>query len=168
MRCEPHGGRRSNSTTADSQHTVIFTRNEIEYCPKAHTVGERDFSAVQLGPISSLSERAARKMLQPYLDRANVAAKLPPKSGTTLEEFVQEWRSSVAVNLKGSSRRAAESHLRAHVIPKLGGLPLTEINAKAVQHFVAYLATGGRSKQMVEDVLLTLTSIAVTLSASWR
>jgi integrase len=120
---------------------------------------------VVLGPVSSLSERAAWKMFQPYLDRVNVAGKLPPKSGMTLEQFVTEWRSSVAVNLKGSTTRAAESHLRAHIIPKLGSLPLTEINTKAVQSFVAYLATGGRSKKTVENVLLTLSSILRTAKA---
>src|SRR6267378_414575 len=67
---------------------------------------------VVLGPVSSLSERAAWKLFQPYLDRVNAAGKLPPKSGMTLEAFVRESRSSVAVNLKGSTTRAAESHLR--------------------------------------------------------
>ena len=56
-------------------------------------------------------------MFQPYLDRVNSAAKMAPKSGMTLEAFVQEWRSGVAVNLKGSTVRAAESHLRAHILP---------------------------------------------------
>jgi len=102
---------------------------------------------VVLGPVSSLSERATWKLFQPYLDRVNAAGKLPPKSGMTLEAFVKEWRTSVAVNLKASTTRAAESHLRAHIIPKLGSLPLTEINTKTVQSFVAYLATGGRSKK---------------------
>jgi integrase len=36
---------------------------------------------------------------------------------------------------------------------------LTEINTKAVQAFVAHLATGGRSRKTVENVLLTLSSI---------
>src|SRR6267378_2733878 len=49
---------------------------------------------VVLGPVSGLSERAAWKRFQPYLDRVNAAAKLPPKSGMTLEEFVKEWRSN--------------------------------------------------------------------------
>jgi hypothetical protein len=80
----------------------------------------------------------------------------------TLEAFVQEWRSSVAVNLKGSTARAAESHLRAHIIPKLGALQLTEIHTKAVQTFVAYLAAGERSRKTVENVLLTLSSILRT------
>src|ERR1700682_1366814 len=77
---------------------------------------------VVLGPVSSLSERAAWKQFQPYLDRVNANAKLPPKSGKTLEQFVKEWRDNVAVNLKGSTTRAAESHLRAHIISKLGCL----------------------------------------------
>jgi hypothetical protein len=61
---------------------------------------------------------------------------LPPKFGTLLEQFVQDWQSSVAVNLKGGTTRAAESHLRAHIIPKLGSQPLT------IQGFVAYLESG--------------------------
>ena len=114
---------------------------------------------VLLGPVSSLSERAAWKLFQPYLDRVNAAAKMPPRSGITLEAFVKEWRTIVAVNLKASTTRAVESHLRAHILPKLGSLTLTEINTKTVQSFVGYLATGGRSRKTVENVLLTLSSI---------
>ncbi len=116
---------------------------------------------VLLGPVSSVSERAAWRRFQTYLDRVNTAAKMPPKSGVTLEAFVKEWRTSVAVNLKGSTTRSAESQQRAHILPKLGSLPLTEINTKAVQGFVACLA-GGRSKKTVENVLLTLSSILKT------
>jgi integrase len=97
----------------------------------------------------------------------NAAAKLPPKNGKTLERFVQEWRTSVSVNLKGSTVRAMESHLRAHILPKLGSLSLTEINTKEVQSFVAYLATGGRSSKTVENVLMTLSSLFSTARA-WK
>jgi integrase len=105
-----------------------------------------------------MSERAARKLFQTYLDRVNEAAKLPPRSGVTLEAFVKEWRTNVAVNLEDSTMRAAESHLRAHILPKLGSLTLTEINTKIVQAFVSYLAVG-RERKTVENVLLTLSSI---------
>jgi integrase len=114
---------------------------------------------VLLGPVSNMSERAAWKAFQPCLDRVNTAAKMLPKSGMTLATFVKEWRTNVAVNLKNSTARAAESHLRAHILPKLGSLTLTEINTKAAQAFVAHLATGGRSRKTVENVLLTLSSI---------
>ncbi len=122
---------------------------------------------VVLGPASNLSERAAWKRFQPYLDAVNAAAKLPPMTGKTLEQFVEEWRTNVSVNLKGSTARAAESHLRAHILPKLGSLPLTEINTKAVQSFVAYLASGGRSRKTVENVLMTLSSLLRT-AKSWE
>src|SRR5258708_29838487 len=83
---------------------------------------------VLLGPVSSLSERAAWKAFQPYLDRLNAAAKMPPKSGVTLETFVKEWPTNVAVNLKRTTTRAAEAHLRAHSLPKLGRLTMTPLN----------------------------------------
>ncbi|HKW64359.1 MAG TPA: tyrosine-type recombinase/integrase [Candidatus Acidoferrum sp.] len=90
---------------------------------------------------------------------------MPQKIGLTLTDFVEEWRRDVAVNLKGSTTRAAESHLRAHIIPKLGNLHLTEFATKAVQGFVAYLASGGRSRKTVENVLLTLSSLLRTARA---
>lgn len=119
-----------------------------------------------LGLISEQSERAAWRQFQPYLDKVNDAAiKLPSKVGLTLAEFVDEWRASVAVNLKGSTTRAAESHLRAHIIPKLGSLHLTEVTTKAAQGFVAHLAGGGRSRKTAENVLLTLSSLLKTARA---
>ncbi len=119
-----------------------------------------------LGLVSEQSERAAWKQFQPYLNRANEAAlRVPQKIGLTLTDFVEEWRRDVAVNLKGSTTRAAESHLRAHIIPKLGNLHLTEITTKTVQGFVAYLASGGRSCKTVENVLLTLSSLLRTARA---
>ena len=118
------------------------------------------------GLVKQQSERSAWKQFQPYLDLVNDAAKkLPPRTGLTLAKFVEEWRRDVAVNLKGSTNRAAESHLRAHINPKLGSLPVTEITTKTVQGFVAYLASGGRSRKTVENVLLTLSSLLKTAKA---
>ena len=108
---------------------------------------------VRLGPVSQLSERAARAKFQPYLDRVNSTLQMPPKSGMTLEAFVQEWRSNVAGNLEASTVRAAESHLRAHIVPMLGALTLIEINPKVIQAFVTSIATSGLSRKTVENVL---------------
>ena len=127
---------------------------------------KRKLRWVSLGLVKDMSGRAAWKALQPHLDKVNKEALRAPRTGITLEEFVTEWRTSVAVNLKGSTTRASESHLRAHILPKLGSLTLPEINTKAVQTFVAYLATGGRSRKTVENVLLTLSSI-LRVARSW-
>jgi integrase len=92
---------------------------------------------------------------------------VPPKSGVTLKAFVQEWRQNVAPNLKGSTVRASESHLRAHILPRLGHLHLNEIDAKTVQGFVTYLGAGGRSRKTVENILLTLSSVLRT-ARTWK
>lgn len=105
---------------------------------------------VPLGFVSEMSVRAAWKALQPYLDRVNQANQSKPKTGVTLGDFLQEWRASVAANLKGSTMRTVGPHFRAHILPKLGSLPLTDITTKTVQSFVAYLASGGRSRKTVE------------------
>lgn len=119
-----------------------------------------------LGLVTEQSKRAAWREFQPYLDRVNGdVRKMPPKPGKTLSDFVEEWRTCVSVNLKGSTVRAVESHLRAHIIPKLGSLQLAAISTKTVQGFVAYLAGGGRSRKTVENVLLTISSLFKTARA---
>jgi len=120
---------------------------------------------VRLGPVSRLSERAAWAKFQPYLDRVNSAAQAPKLSGMTLDEFASEWRSKIAVNLKDSTVRAAESHLRTHILPKLGRLLLPEINARIVQSLVTSLALGGLARKTIENILLTLSSLLRTAKA---
>ena len=114
---------------------------------------------VKLGQISGMSQRAAWAKFQPYLDRVNSLVQAPPKSGTTLKVFVNEWRSNVSVNLKPSTVRAAESHLRAHIIPMLGALTLPEVNTRTMQAFVTSLGMRGLTRKTIENILLTLSSI---------
>jgi integrase len=138
---------------------------------------KRQRRTIVLGPVSELGKwthddkppRAVLKAFQPYLEAVNRdAVKLSPKRGITLAAFVDEWRSNVASQLKGSTVRAMESHLRAHILPKLGSLPLTDIDAKCVQQFVASLAgpkqncLDTRKAKTVENILLTLSSILRT------
>jgi len=71
-------------------------------------------------PISCslVSQRTAYAALQPYLDAVNVAPAPTPRVGKTLSSVVGEWREQIAVNLKPSTVRAAESHSQtAHRSP---------------------------------------------------
>jgi hypothetical protein len=74
---------------------------------------------VVLGPCSKVSERAAYSAFQPYLDAVNVAPAPAPKTGKTVQSAVKEWREQIAANLKPSTVRTAESHLRRHILPRL-------------------------------------------------
>jgi len=114
---------------------------------------------VVLGPCTKVSERAAYAAFQPYLDAVNVAPAPPPKVGRTLLSVVQEWREQIAVNLKPSTVRAAESHLKRHILPRLGSLRLQELNAKTLQAFVTTLAASGITRKSIENILQSLFSI---------
>ncbi len=114
---------------------------------------------VVLGPCNKVSERAAYAALQPYLDAVNVAPAPAPKVGKTLLSAVQEWREQIAVNLKPSTVRAAESHLKRHILHRLGSLRLQELNAKTLQAFVTTLAATGITRKSIENILQSLFSI---------
>lgn len=109
-----------------------------------------------------LSERAARATFQPILDAVNAANQATPpvpKTSDKVERAVHEWREHAAASLKPGTRRSAESHLRRHILPLLGGCPLADLSVKRMQAFVTTLASGKRSAKTVENVLLTLSSI---------
>ena len=117
---------------------------------------------VVLGPCSEVSERAAYAAFQPYLDAVNVAPAPAPRVGKTLSSAVQEWREQIAVNLKPSTVRAAESHLKQHILPRLGSLRLQQLNAKTLQAFVTTLAATGITRKSIENILQTVFSILRT------
>jgi integrase len=117
--------------------------------------------SVVLGDASVISRRSALALLQPFLDRVNIAPPPAPKTGKTLLDAVAEWRIHIAPNRKPSSVRASESHLKQHIIPKLGALRLSELNVRAIQTFSTNVGLG-RTRKTVENILQTLFSILLT------
>jgi integrase len=110
-----------------------------------------------------MSERAARAVFDLILAKVNAAngaeaQEATPKVGRTLEDAVTEWRKLIAVNWKPGSRRSAESHLRAHILPKLGSLAVTDLTTKRLQGFIAEI-TAGRSGKRVVNIMATLNSV---------
>jgi integrase len=114
---------------------------------------------VKLGPVSSMSTRSAKAAFQKHLDRVNVIAAPPPSSGKKVKDFITEWLAQVAVHQADSSIRAVKSHINSHIIPRLGDCALTDVNNRTVQAFVTTLATGGRTRKTIDNVLNTLSSI---------
>jgi len=110
-----------------------------------------------------MSRRAALAALQPYLDAVNVApAPVPRKVGKTFSDAVQEWREQIAVNLKPSTVRAAESHFSQHIIKRLGNLPLQQANVKHLQAFVTTTAATGVTRKTLENILQAVFSVLRT------
>lgn len=118
---------------------------------------------VTLGPVSSMSRRHALAVLQPYLDAVNTSpAPRVMKKGRTFAAAVKEWREQIAVNLKPSTVRAAESHLMHHIEPRLGTLFLQDMTVKTLQAFVTSTAATGVTRKTLENILQTVFSILRT------
>jgi integrase len=120
---------------------------------------KRSRRTVKLGLVSSMSKRAAAAAFQKYLNRVNESYVPPPKSGKILKDFIPVWLSQVVVLQADSSQRAIQSHLKTHILPKLGECALTELNTLCLQKFVTAIAAEGKSTKTITNVLHTLTSI---------
>jgi integrase len=118
-------------------------------------------STLKAKAFPGMSERAAWNAMQPILyavNKSNASPKTVPIEEPTLLDAVAEWRRLAAVNLKPRGRRAAESHLHAHILPKLGTTKMSELDQRAIQSFVADI-TPGRNGKTVENIVSTLSSI---------
>ena len=127
------------------------------------TVRRRDVW-VLLGTQKELrTEGLARKRLAPYLATVN-SFTYRPERVTTLSEFVEAWKREVLSKQKPSTQQSARSHLRTHIIPRLGAMRLEELGTENQQRFRGQVEGVGR--KTVTNVLSTLSSI-LTTAANW-
>src|SRR5258708_24164140 len=121
--------------------------------------------SVVLGTVKHVTKLQAIEALRPYLDAVNLVAIPRAKAGRTLKNFVEEWKHNVAPTLKPSTVRAAESHLRTHILPTIGDMSLTAINTRNVQAFISALTAKGLTRKTCDNVLQTLSGLLRTAKA---
>ena len=110
------------------------------------------------------TQRLARRRLETLLAEVN-APDYRPRRIATLAEFVERWRRDVLSHHKVATVKAAESHLRSHILPELGPLQLEEITSEVQQQFVIYLSSRLKRKT-VSNVLSTLSAI-LRMAKKW-
>jgi hypothetical protein len=116
---------------------------------------------VLLGTKRELPTRKlAQRRLDLVLSRINPPTYRPGRVAT-FAEFVEVWERDALVLSKPSSRKAAESHLRCYLIPRLGKLRLEEISQQTIQQFVSELA-----KNLSRHTVLNVLRGSATASAS--
>jgi integrase len=134
---------------------LFYYRDEIR-----NGVRQRVKVNKRLGPMS-LSKRQANKLAEPILAEANHQTEIPVRAmrnGLTLAEYIPEFRRVGMINLKPSTRKAMESSIRAHIVPVLGSIQLTQIDAAKVQDLLntmMKLARGTR-ENIVDDLFMIL------------
>lgn len=94
-----------------------------------------------VGTDSSHPTKAAAELRckQVDIDQATDTYLDPAAGRITLAEWVSIWEQG---HIAGPAKRAAyDSHLRNHILPRFGRVPLTQINRHAVKVFVKRLKT---------------------------
>lgn len=118
----------------------------------------RQLRKVMLGTVRELpTRRLAQRRLDLVLSRINAPTYRPGRIAT-FAEFVEQWKRDVLSLSKPSSRKAAESHLKCYLVPRLGRIKLEEISQQTIQQFVSELSKK-LSRHTLLNVLSTLGSI---------
>jgi integrase len=111
-----------------------------------------------LGSTQELkTRRLAQRELAKRLERINSFSYQPGRTAT-LAQFVESWRENVLALRKPSSAKAAESHLRVYLIPKLGNLRLEELTHETIQQLVS-LISRRTARHTILNVVGTLSGI---------
>jgi integrase len=108
--------------------------------------------------------KLAQRQLDVVLSRINAPTYRPGRTAT-FSEFVETWKRDALVLLKPATRKAAESHLRCYLTPKLGRFRLEETSPQTVQQLVSEMSEEV-SRHTVLNVLGTLGSI-LRAARSW-
>jgi integrase len=103
------------------------------------------------------TRRLAARRLDEFLARVNAASYRPVRVAT-LNAFAERWKREILAQHKPSSRHAAESHLKVHLLPELGEMNLDQIGRENQQVFATRLSKKV-SRKTVVNVLGTLSSM---------
>lgn len=116
---------------------------------------------LRLGLVSEMGKAEAIDALEPYLKTANAKA-LPPvtrKTGRTFAQHVEEWKQLIMPTIKPTTARQALSHLRTHLLPVFGEVPVRSISVQAVQVLVVELQRKDLSGITIHHVIRTFHNV---------
>lgn len=78
--------------------------------------------------------------------------------GGTLGEYLKEWLPAHARSIRSSTRRSYEGHIRVHIDPVLGGIPLGKLAPRDVRRLIGDLERKDCSAGTIHLVVRTLSS----------
>jgi integrase len=130
----------------------VYIRNETG-------IDERRHTGVMLGYKSQMTKSAAKEKLQKIIfERVGKEAK--PDDAVTLEWFYRNRFAPMReANWSKPTKRGNESDMRLYVLPRLGAMPLRDINLFQLQTHINKMADKGFSRAVVARVRTILWSI---------
>jgi len=148
-------GRRSSVWVGRWREDVMRSDGSVRRIRRSLVIGTRaDFP----------TRRLAERQFETLLARINAPSYRPGRIAS-LAEFADRWRREVLIHHKPSSIKAANSHLRCHILPLLGKTKLEELGLEVQQAFITRLAEGVARKTAI-NVMGTL-SVMLSTAKNW-
>ncbi len=110
----------------------------------------------------AVTERQAKRLLQPYLDRVNSTSNdfLQPKKTISFSDFSAKWKALILRHKKPSTQLTIQGHIQNLLLPALGHQEVRCIQTEGVQSLLSDLRTKLSPK--------TLRNVKATISMMWR
>lgn len=133
----------------------IYRRRDGRYEGR-YVVGRED-GRTRFGYVYGRQYADVRRRL--LMKKAEMAESLQQTGGETLGHWMQRWlEDEVRPGVKPSSYQTYMRLLRCHLLPLLGGVPVTKIDGAAVRDFLYALQQGGISSVMMRSVYRLLSA----------
>jgi integrase len=104
--------------------------------------------------VSARTMAAVRERLAEL--RRQLEATGRPTTRTTVAEFFSPWLEAERRRVREATWRGREQHVRLHIVPRLGGIPLADLRPTDVERMTAAIVSSGRSGQSARHVRTTL------------
>lgn len=101
------------------------------------------------------SERAARLALDGLLGQVAIGAD-PADEMRTLDAHLAVWLRDTKPTVRASTWRSYEGHVRLHIAPLLGGIPVARLRPSDVRRLIASRLAAGKSPATVGLIVTTL------------
>jgi integrase len=94
----------------------------------------------------------------------------PADDRQTLEQYLTQWLTSIAVTVSSSALHAYRNHVEAHIIPAIGKIRLTELRPPQIEEAVRTWQTkaAGRRKKKVQLSARTVGHVFATLRTALK
>ena len=125
-----------------------------EYVLDGHGVEKRNRHQIVLSPIRTetgiIGKREAQRLLQPYVDRVNVALAQPvrERKSATFEAFAEIWERDYLSLSKPSTQAGMKSNLK-RLKAAFGNKDIRAIDASDIQRFVASCSADGLNPKTI-------------------
>lgn len=135
---------------------TVWIGEYAEYVLDAHGAEKRIRHQIVLSPVKiderAIGKREAQRLLQPYVDRVNIALAMPvrERKSATFEGFAEIWEHDYLSLSKPSTQSGTKSYLK-RLKAAFGRMDMRAIDAGDIQRYVASCVKDGLDPKTIRN-----------------